>query len=497
MKKKILVSAMAMCISSAAVAENISREEYNALIERITALETENKQLRQKDEKATNETDNKPTNFVGANAEYSYKVLDHAENTNTKQLFKLQSMRDGKLDSVLTLGGQVTGLANIQRANEDSKFGWLMRHPTSSNQIGKNASEAVIHSANLNMTARLSDDFIAYTEMYYNPEQNFASGSSITGLPRNNVNMRRAYILWGNLEKSPVYGSLGKMDIPFGLNDTVSPFTNSTNWHSFAGLAYGATLGYATDDLHMRFMAIQGGAQFRNANTPVSETNVPSKLNNFAMDINYNFGVSSEGTLKLGASYQYGSSYCQGYNDTPESAHSTFPAFIPGVTVNTGPQGVQHFNACEDNNPAAALYSRYEDEKWLVIAEFGKTLEVWPGTFNPYIPQFEAQENTTFTLGGRYSADVGLEKDMDFSVEFSRFESGAAGSDWEKQDQLVFGASYFVAPSVNLFFEAILVDGWVPLNFLSGGNPGSQVGTSWASQTSETKVLTFGIQAGF
>ena len=86
---------------------------------------------------------------------------------------------------------------------------------------------------------------------------------------------------------------------------------------------------------------------------------------------------------------------------------------------------------------------------------------------------------------------------MDFSVEFSRFESGASGSDWEKQDQLVFGASYFVTPSVNLFAEAIFVDGWVPLNFLSGGNPGSEVGTSWASQTSETEVLAFGIQAGF
>jgi hypothetical protein len=497
MKKKFLVSAIALCINSAAMAEGISRAEYQALVERITALESENKQLRQSGQVASSGKTHKHDNLVGTNAEYNYKVLDHAENSNTKQLYQLQALREGKLESKLTLGGQVTALVNYQKANEDSKFGWLMRHPTSSNQIGDEVSEAVIHSANLNLTAKLSDDFSAYVELLYNPEQNFSSGSSITGLPRNNVNVRRAYVMWGNLDKSPFYGSLGKMDIPFGLNDTVSPFTNSTNWHSFAGLAYGATLGYATDNLHMRLMAIQGGAQFRNANTPVEGSNVPSKLNNFAVDVNYNFDVSSEGTWKLGASYQHGSSYCQGYTDTPESAHSTYPALIPGVTVNTKPQGVLHFNSCEDNNPAAALYSRYENDKVLIIAEFAKTLDEWPGTHNPYIPQFAAQENTTFTLGGRYSGDVGLTEKMDFSVEFSRFEAGASGSDWEKQDQLVFGSSYYVMPSVNLFAEAIFVDGWVPLNFLSGGNPGSEVGTSWSSQSSTTEVLTLGIQAGF
>ena len=220
---------------------------------------------------------------VGTNAEYNFKVLDHAENTNTKQRYQLQALRDGMLESRLTLGGQVTALANYQEANEDTKFGWLMRHPTSSNQIGETVSEAVIHSANLNVTAKLADSFTAYVEFLYNPEQNFASGSSITGLPRNNVNVRRAYILWGDFVKSPVYASIGKMDIPFGLNDTVSPFTNSTSWHSFSGLAYGGLVGYSKDNLHLRVMAIQGGAQFRNANTPVEGTNVPSLINNYAL----------------------------------------------------------------------------------------------------------------------------------------------------------------------------------------------------------------------
>ena len=429
------------------------------------------------------------SNFVGSNSEYSFKVLDHAENTNTKQLYQLTALRDGVLESKLTLGGQITALINYQRANEADKFGWLMRHPTSNNQVAKSASEAVIHSANLNMTARLDEDFTAYIEMLYNPEQNFASHSSITGLPRNNVNVRRAYILWGNLEERSIYASIGKMDIPFGLNDTVSPFTNSTNWHSFSGLAYGAQLGYAKENMHFRLMAIQGGAQFRNANTSVSGTNVPSKLNNFAMDANVDINIVEDGVANIGTSYQRGSGYCQNY----------VPEGDPPVIGNpiTSPFGVQHFNACDDNNDAVSVYSAFTGGDLKIIAEYAQTLHPWPGTHNPSIPEFEASKNTTFTFGGSYSSDVGLANKVTFSAEFSRFEAGASGAPWEKQDQWVLGASYYVAPNINLFAEVIRVDGWVPLNFLSGGNPGGKVGESWASQSSHTHIGALGIQAAF
>lgn len=488
-------------------------DRLDTLEAEVEALETENQMLQSRLSDQAARTQEEPpaygtngadtdiqteqtSSFVGFNPEYSFTVLDHAEKTNIKQLYQLEAIKKGMLPSRLTLGGQVTALVNYQDATEDTKFGWLMRHPTSSNQIGKEVSEAVVHSANVTLTAKLTDDITGYIEMLYNPEQNFAAGSTITGLPRNNVNVRRAYVLWGNLDKTPFYGSLGKMDIPFGWNDTVSPFTNSTNWHSFAGLAYGALVGYYNGDLHLRGMAIQGGAQFRNANTPVDDTNVPSRLNNFALDANYTFNLKQGNTLNVGLSYQYGSSYCQLYEDTPDSAHST-PTFIPGVTRNTAPQGVQHFNRCTDNVDAIAAYGIFNYGSAQFVAEYATTLDEWPGTFNPYIPQFEAAKNETFTVGGKYSANMGLTNDVDFSIEFSRFNAGPAGSPWEKQDQLVIGVSYFISPSVNIFGEAIAVDGWVPLNFLSGGNPGSVVGTSWSSQSSENRILSIGIQAGF
>ena len=479
-------------VAANAAAESPTNQElfemYKAVSAKLAALEA---QIAERSFAAEHSTESKTENatkapssdLIGSNGTYSFKVLDHSRDTNTKQLLQLQALRDDDLKQKVTFGGQITALVNYQKSNSDTKFGWLMRHPTSSNQIGKTVSEAVIHSSNLNLTARLTDNLTGYAELLYNPEQNFASGSSITGLPRNNVNMRRAYLMYGNLDKSNLYASVGKMDIPFGLNDTASPFTNSTNWHSFAGLAYGGLVGYATDKLHLRAMAIQGGAQFRNANTPVKDTNVPSLLNNFALDANYTFALENNASLLAGASYQYGSSYCQEYV-------------------------VKHFNACNDNVDAASIYARYQNDRLTLLSEFAETLAVWPGTANPNFPayaEFDAVKNFTWTVGASYAADFGFKQNLDLSLEFSQFKAGAKGSPWEKQDQLVLGASYMPKSNVKYFAEMVHVAGWVPLNFLSGGhmdptNAQPEVPflhESWSEQDAKTDVIVIGVQAAF
>lgn len=471
-----------------------TRKELSQLRERTLAAEAEAKEAkaalkalqqreieRTESEQQAHEAEH--TNLVGINSAYSYATLDHTRRTNTKPLYQLRALRDGELDNRLTIGGNIHVLANYQKANRDSKFGWLMRHPTDKNQFGNEVSEAVVHSLSLQFTGQVTDWLTGYAELLYNPEQNFASGSTITGLPRNNVNMRRAYLLLGDLEASPWYGVIGKMDVPFGLNDTVSPFTNSTNWHSFAGLAYGAQVGYANDNWHLRAMALQGGAQFRNANTSVHDTAVPSKLNNFAFDANYTFQLDKGRSLLAGLSYQRGTAYCQDFNTT------------------TTPQGVQHFGPCEENNPGAAGYLKYEGRKLTLLAEYAQTLDEWPGTHNPNPPlnQFEAAKNRTFTLGASYGMDLGLKNDVIFSSEFSRFIAGDDGSPWEKQDQWVFGAAYFPWPNLKLFAEYVHVDGWVPLNFLSGGNTfqGPNPSATWSDQESTTDVIAVGISAAF
>ena len=100
-------------------------------------------------------------------------------------------------------------------------------------QFGNEVSEAVIHSVSLQITGRVTDRLTAYTELLYNPEQNFASGSTITGLARNNVNMRRAYLLYGDLTSSPFYASIGTGR---GRGPLVELVDGSVKWDMITGI---------------------------------------------------------------------------------------------------------------------------------------------------------------------------------------------------------------------------------------------------------------------
>ena len=419
----------------------------------------------------------KSTALVGIDPTYGFAMLDAGERTNTKPLYQLQAISEGRLSNPVTLSGSVTAIADIQFTNVDDLFGYLTRHPTGANQNGKTVSEVVLHSAQLAVTAQFADGVTGFTEFLYDPQQSFGSGT-ITALARNQIQLRRGWVMLGDLERAPVYALIGKMDTPFGLNDTVSPFTNSTNWHAFAGLAYGGTLGFYSNGLHLRGMAIQGGAQFRAANAPVNGTAIPSKVNNFALDGNYTARLGNVATAMVGASYIHGSAYCQDY-----------PVF--------------HFNPCQERNPAWAAYGTAQIGGFDFKGEYAETTKVWPGTqvpdpTNP-LSIYEAVPATSFTLGGRYGFgaewDNASRREFALSAEFSRFTSGDEGSPWETQSQFVAGLSWFPVANVNLFGEYILAEGWVPLNFLSGGNlPG---GASWSRQDVNTDVILIGVQGSF
>jgi len=163
--------------------------------------------------------------------------------------------------------------------------------------------------------------------LLYDPQQSFGSGT-ITTLERNQIQLRKGFIVPGDLNKFPIYGAIGKMDAPFGQTGTVSPFTNSTMWHAFGGLGYGAQIGFKKWNIHATFMAFQGGAQFWALNTSVGDsTNVPSRLNNYTADFNYSIRDKEKMQVVAGASYVHGSAYCH-----------EFPVF--------------HLDPCKEGNPA-------------------------------------------------------------------------------------------------------------------------------------------------
>ena len=486
-----VVSSVALALAVALAPGSATGQPLDVLIERLDRLEEENQQLRREVEQlkailsvgeampdsAAGKADQAAVSGnVHVEATLGYQILDPTTDINRKQHFILEQKREGVLaPGSAYLHGAVTAVVNSQTSNRADKFGYLMRQPNPPNQIGTKVSEAAIHSMQLGTTFVLDDWVTGHAMMLFDPGQSFGAGTN-TDLERNQVQVRQAYALFGNLDRSPVFASLGKMAVPFGLTDTVNPFTASTVWHAFGGLANGAAAGYADEGLNLTVMAIQGGSQHRAANVPVGGTNTPSRLNNFAMDANYTLPVGSETQLLFGGSYLHGSAYCQDYP-------------------------VQHFEPCRDNNPAFDVYGRLVSGGLALKAEFARTFNEWPGTFNPGIPEFTANDVTAFDAGARYRFDT-ANGPVDISAEFSRFIAGPDGAPWEKQDQFVLGAALFSGPGTKIFAEYVHVDGFVPLNFLSGGsvrdaNGNVQHDRTISDASASSDVFLFGVNAAF
>ena len=414
---------------------------------------------------------------IGINPEFSYKILDQNQNLRKVEILLNSKKKNLLKNNNLIIGTSLISIVDYQHSNTDSKFGYLMRHPTANNQIGKDVSEAVIHSFQLSFTATINRWITSYAELLYNPEQSFGSGT-ITNLNRNQIQLRKAFVVFGNLNKSPFYGAVGKMDAPFGQMGTVNPFTNSTMWHAFGGLGYGAQIGYNKGGLHAKIMLAQGGAQFRALHVPVGDaTAVPSKLNNFVADLNYKLVISDKVNLKAGASYKKGGAYCQG-----------FPVF--------------HFTPCEENNPQYTVYGTLDVNNRLnVMASFAKTFDEWEGTFNPTPPLnvFEASKVSSLSLGVKYDLNkVGKIKHT-LSGEFSNFIAGPNGAPWERQNQYILGYQALMNKSAKLFVEIFRTEGFAPLNFISGSADFDPFppGTTHSDRDANSMGIVLGAQISF
>ena len=415
--------------------------------------------------------------LVGINPELSYKMLEPNQNVRKVSVLMDERHANNLAARKLMIGTSLIVLADYQKSNTNSKFAYLMRHPTSANQIGTEASEAVIHSFQFSLYGAINSWIATFAEVLYNPEQSFGAGT-ITSIDRNQLQLYRGFVLLGNLDKFPLYGAIGKMDAPFGLMNSVNPFTNSTMWHAFSGLGYGAQLNFKKYNIHATAMAIQGGAQFRALSTVVGDsTNVPSKLNNFTADLNYTIPFTTSFEFKIGASYLAGSVYNQ-----------AFP--------------VKHFNPGVINNPAYTYYAQaLVLKKLLIIAAFAKTVKEWPGTYNPSPPLniYPASKVSSFVAGAKYTFNPESKIAYTVSAEFSNYIAGPDGSPWERQNQYILGFCGLINNSSKFFIEVFGTQGYVPLNFISGSNPNDPFpeGTTHSSNAAASLGVVLGAQVVF
>ena len=86
--------------------------------------------------------EDRPAKFVRIDPAFGHAVLDYTTDINRKQRLILDQKKEGTLapDSVY-VHGAITAVANFQASNRTDKFGYLMRHPTANNQVGREVSE--------------------------------------------------------------------------------------------------------------------------------------------------------------------------------------------------------------------------------------------------------------------------------------------------------------------------------------------------------------------
>ncbi len=412
---------------------------------------------------------NNPTS-IGVNSAFTYKMMEQNQNLR-KTTILLEERKLNKLSNrSLIFGTSLISIFDYQKTNTKDKFGYLMRHPTAANQLGFEVSEIVIHSFQMSTTMVVNDWITAYADLLYCPEQSFGAGT-ITALSRNQIQLRKGFVVIGDLRSFPLYASLGKMDVNFGGTGSVSPFTNSTMWHAFGGLGYGGEFGFNKWGLKASFTAIQGGSQFRAMQTVVGDSSaVPSVVNNFAADINYTLNFNSTSRLTVGGSYLHGSAYSH-----------TFP--------------VTHFAPTKSNNPASTFYGRLELFNRLTVkGGYAITVNTWPGTFNPNPPLnvFPAAKASSTDIGAKYDFNPDAQTIFSLSGEWSQFKAGPEGAPWERQNQLVIGLNALVNRSSRLFVEYFNTAGYVPLNFLSGGNLAP--GQTWSVRGASSNGIVIGAQ---
>jgi len=400
--------------------------------------------------------------MIGIDSDFTYAMIDQNNNVNQKPLFLLQNRQVG-LESKLYLGLQARAIGFLIKTNQQDKFSYLMRFPP--DFTGDYGSELLINNVNIGLLANVSSWMALYSELNWDPARTFEgvdekiTVQDPTGAPlviergrvvdatRQTVSLKQAYMLFGDLDKYSVYGYLGKFRTPFGLDDTVSPFSANMIFHYFNGLSHGAAVAVYKEGVHLTAALLQGGPQFRTVNSG----NYGGDVDNFAISASY-----ENEFVRIGGGVLGGTGYS-----------SDFP--------------IAHFAITGRRNPAWDGHLRLRFNPLTVSGEIVQTFKVWPGTAGtPTQPAnfFPASKVTAYALEAKVDVAEDTAVPSAISVSWSEGRQGASGSQWEFNRQLTIGFQAKVQSNIGVYFEFNHLQGFAPLQWMTGFYPpGAPPGT--------------------
>ncbi|WP_370338999.1 DUF3573 domain-containing protein [Parvularcula marina] len=373
------------------------------------------------------------------------KVLDFQEGLTSDVPYLLKRYEAGELKTnSIYVGGLIRGGLYKEQTNTAGKFPILSRFPFQHDSDTDN-TEALIQNAAVTFTGNFGKWVTAFaqiehSEVFYRPDQD-------------NVQLREAYVIFGNLEQSPFYAAVGRKTVDFGQFDTFTPFTHSVNQHYFWTLSDDPVVevGYIGDTFRISGTLINGSRQMR-----VAYSDNDDVFGNFAVKAEKVFTLDRIGArARLSASYLHDTIY-----------NNNFTAHTEEAIIRAGPPNAPAFPPVffQERNGLMNVAALLNFENIDVEAEYTRSTDKWPATTMSALTGESYDDSPVLqaiTLQGRYNFDL-MGKDANFSAVLSRGIFGPDDTEFDLADQHSAALEWSVLPFLNLGAEYVYNNGFQP-----------------------------------
>ena len=289
---------------------------------------------------------------VRTSAAHSDRMLDWQENTTGKALTLLQHRRNGVLaPNSLYLGAGIKGGFMYQKTEVPGQFPILSRFPFFTNRTDDESGVFAINNAALAITGTFGD----WTTIYLQPEYSETEYKA----DQDEMQLRKAFVTFGNLDRTPFYAAFGRKTIDFGNFDGYNPFVHTEAQHYFWAASDQPVLelGYYNNGLKITGSAFSGGRQLR---TAFADEN--NNIANYAASIEKEFLLGNNGALTFGTSYLHDSIY-----------RDNFTAHTFGERQTLTPPA----NFINYRNSVGSAFVEYNSPVFDAMLEYTSTFEPW------------------------------------------------------------------------------------------------------------------------
>ncbi len=288
MKLKLVTVALGLAASTAVFAASSDSAQLNNLQQQLQRLQSQVAAM-QAGKGGSTSTAGLGA-YVGTDSALTWDMMSNYS-AQGREMSILEARKSGHLGNhAVYFGGFAKTDAMWQISNNKGVFRNAAFHGIN----GKNGTAIQLTGLNLLTTATLNQWTTLFLQL----------GGSNVGASNGDehVGFQQAYMLFGDLNKMPVYGFIGDKDVDFGHFGSVNLYSQPLNRMLFAAYGDQAGVGYSAYGANVVATLINGGTNGNNLYTKRG-----ASMDNFAIDASYG-GNYKNTDWKVGAGYLNGAS---------------------------------------------------------------------------------------------------------------------------------------------------------------------------------------------